>query len=132
MHRVDETVGDDDVDHDEADSHDVDGGALVERSGGGLGEAHDEAEGECDEHRQEHVVDNEHDQAVLFEHQHRCRHVVSGGGEVHRDPEVVPRHQWCLVRALLVLGSGSRRRWCPRRHVAIGETGACLLAWSCH
>jgi len=50
VHRIDETIGNDDVDHDEADSHDVDGGSLVEWSGGGLCEAHDETEGQCHKH----------------------------------------------------------------------------------
>lgn len=32
VHRINETVGNNDVDHDEADSHDVDGGAFIEGS----------------------------------------------------------------------------------------------------
>lgn len=33
VHRVDETVGNNNVDHDEADSHDIDGGTFIKGSG---------------------------------------------------------------------------------------------------
>ena len=98
MHRVDETIGDDDVDHDEADGHDVDGGAFIERPGRRLGEAHDETERQRDEHRHEHIVDNEDNQSVLLQQQHRCRRAVVRR-EVYRYPEVLPRHQgWSASR----------------------------------
>ena len=107
VHRVDETVGDDDVDHDEADGHDVDGGAFVERAGGRLSEAHDEAERERDEHRHEHVVDDQDDQSVLFQQQHR--RVGVGRRELDGDPEVLPRHQGRSAE-----GEGSYGRWITR------------------